>query len=277
MSNSLNKTEQTTVIAGLAEGNSIRSIERMTHIHRDTIMRLGVRVGEACAQILDENMRGLDCRHVEVDEIWGFVGKKKKNVTPVDSPDLGDVWTFIAVDAETKIVPCYRVGKRDSLNAHAFLYDLSLRLKNRIQLSADAMESYVGAVQQAFGTDGVDFGQIVKTYSPTEASKAASSRYSPGEVVEVKKAVVYGKPVMDDICTSYVERQNLTLRMHCRRLTRLTNAFSKKLDNFKAAIGLHFAYYNFVLKHGTLGVTPAMAAGVAKDFWTVADLVECAS
>ena len=211
-----------------------------------------------------------------MDEIWGFVGKKNKNVQEGESLELGDTWTFIALDPDTKLVPCFRVGKRDYFTATAFLCDLSHRLNNRIQLSADQFPAYTSATKFAFGADGVDFGQIVKTYSASEKSKAASSRYSPGEVVSVEKYCILGHPDPDQICTSYIERVNLSLRLACRRLTRLTLSFSKKLDNFKAAVALNFAYYNFVKRHGTLGTTPAMAAGVAKDFWTVADLVNMA-
>jgi hypothetical protein len=245
----------------------------MTGVHRDTIMRLGVRVGQACARIMDERMRALTCRRVEIDEIWGFINKKKKNLRPTDPDEYGDVWTFISLDRDTKLVPSFRVGKQDILTAYAFVNDLAGRLKNRIQLSADALKAYVGAVGITFGPENIDFAQIVKTYSASERSKAASSRYSPGDVVDVAKYRVFGDPVADDVCTSHVERQNLTLRLHCRRLTRLTLGFSKNLENFKAAEALNFAYYNFVKHHRTLGMTPAMAAGVAKDYWTVADLV----
>ena len=276
MANNLSKHKQVAVIAALAEGSSIRSTERMTGIHRDTIMRLGVRVGEGCAKVMDEKMRGLDSKRIEVDEIWGFIGKKKKNVRYNDSLELGDVWTFIGIDAETKIVPCFQVGKRDSVTAYAFIDDLANRMKNRIQLSADAMRSYADAVDTVFTRDGVDFAQIVKTYSPAEKTPSASNRYSPGDVVDVTKVAVFGNPVIDKISTSYIERQNLTLRMHCRRLTRLTNAFSKKLRNFKAAVALNLMYYNFSLRHSSLRMTPAMAAGITNDFWTVDDLVNCA-
>lgn len=275
MANVLSKEKQVAVIAGLAEGNSIRSIERMTGIHRDTIMRLGVRVGEGCAQILDEKLRGLDCQRVEIDEVWGFIGKKNKNVKDWETTDLGDVWTFIAIDADTKLVPTYRVGKKDYKTVHGFMDDLAGRMRNRLQLTSDMYRPYIDAVEQSFGAEGVDYGQIVKTYSAPQV-KPASTRYSPGEVVEVEKCKVFGKPTKSLISTSYIERQHLTLRMHCRRLTRLTNAFSKKLDNFKAAVALNFAYYNFVLRHSTLRTTPAMAAGIANDFWSVADLVEAA-
>jgi IS1 family transposase len=276
MANNLSKEKQVAVIAALAEGKGIGSIERMTGIHRDTIMRLGLKVGTGCAQMLDETMRGLSSTHVEVDEIWEFIGKKKKNLMPDDPAEFGDCWTFVAIDADTKVVPCHRVGKRDGPNALAFIDDLAGRMRNRIQLSADALRAYVEAIDTVFTRDGIDFAQIVKTYSAPSAVPVASSRYSPGEVVSVSKVTVFGRPNPEKISTSYVERQNLTLRMHCRRLTRLTLAFSKKLDNFKAAVALNFAYYNFVLRHASLRMTPAMAAGVTNDFGTVADLVESA-
>lgn len=276
MANVLPKEKQVAVIAALAEGNSIRSVERMTGIHRDTVMRLGVKVGVACEQILSEKMNGLNSSRIEVDEIWGFIGCKDRTMRYAEHAHYGSVWTFVAVDADTKVVPCFKVGKRDARTANAFIDDLSLRMKNRIQLSADGLGAYVAAVKRAFDSDGVDFGQIVKTYSgPVEGN--AEVKYSPGAVVSVEKGVVFGAPDFDTISTSYVERQNLTMRMHIRRLTRLTNAFSKKFENFKAAIGLHFAYYNFVKRHGTLRMTPAMAAGIEKDFWSVGDLVEAAA
>ncbi len=211
-------------------------------------------------------MNGLNSTHLEFDEIWGFIGKKKKNVREDDSADHGDVWTFIAIDADTKIIPAYKVGKRDLPTATAFMDDLSIRLKNRVQISADGLRAYEDSIKSAFDSDGVDFGQIVKTYSIIEPTTPASSRYSPGEVVDVTKYSVFGQPDMDRVSTSYVEKQNHTLRMHCRRLTRLTNAFSKKLDNFKAAVALNFAYYNFVKRHITIRMTPAMAAGIEREF-----------
>jgi IS1 family transposase len=256
----------------LAEGNSIRSIERVTDIHRDTIMRLGVRVGEGCRQIMDAKMRGLSCKQIEVDEIWGFVGAKRKNADRAGA--YGDVWTFIALDADTKLIPTFIVGKRDSYHAKAFMSDLAGRLLHRVQVSSDSLRAYVDAADSAFGSE-VDYGQIVKTYSfVTLGSAAAAVRYSPAEVVKTEKTVVCGMPDVNRICTSHIESQNLTLRMHCRRLTRLTNAFSRKLENFQAAVALNFAYYNFCKTHGTLRMTPAQAAGVEKSFWTVAELVE---
>lgn len=271
MANILKMEKQIAVISALAEGMSIRATERMTGVNQNTIMSLGLRVGQGCERILDEKMRNLDCGAVQIDEIWGFIGKKQRKVTIEDSPEVGDIWTFIAVDADSKIVPCYKVGKRDLATATEFVCDLSSRLGTRIQLSSDGLRTYVPAVERGFGCD-VDYGQLVKTYATS--SEYPENRYSPGDVISTEKSVITGNPDQAKISTSYVESQNLTLRMHCRRLTRLTNAFSKKLDNFKAAIGLHFGYYNFVKRHNTLRMTPAMAAGIEPSFWTVADLIE---
>ncbi|MBI1760297.1 MAG: IS1 family transposase [Acidobacteria bacterium] len=263
--------KQVIIISSLAEDMSIRAIERITGIHRDTIMRLGVGVGESCTRLLDSTMRNLNSEAVEVDEIWGFIGKKQKNVTEEDSQDLGDVWTFIAVDADTKIVPCFRVGKRTLDHATDFISDLAGRMNNRIQLSSDGLAAYTEAVEQSFGAD-VDYGQTIKTYATKDTYP--EGKYSPGDVTSVRKTVVMGMPDLNRISTSYVEAQNLTVRMHVRRLTRLTNAFSKKLENFKAAMGLHFAYQNFVKRHTSLRMTPAMAAGLTPSFWSVRQLIE---
>lgn len=274
MANSLSKEKQAMIIGALAECNSIRAIERMTGVHRDTIMRLGVRVGEGCARVLDEKMRNLECRRIEVDELWGFIGKKQKNANEEDRENgLGDVWTFLSLDPETKLMPNYVVGLRDGYHTKAFMDDLAARVKNRIQLSSDAMAAYPDAVERAFGSE-VDYGQIVKQYaSPTGDEQR---RYSPPSVIGIKKFNIAGKPVRDDICTSYIERANLTMRTHCKRLARLTLAFSKKLENFKAAVALNIAYYNFVKFHGTVRCTPAMAAGVESSPWTINDLLDAA-
>lgn len=271
MANNLPMEKQITAISVLAEGNSIRAIERRTGVHRDTIMRLGVKVGEGCRRIMDEKMRNLSSKNIQIDEVWGFIGKKQKHVNENDSAELGDVWTFIAIDADTKLVPCFRVGKRTSDHANAFVADIASRLKNRIQLSSDSLRAYAQAVELSFGCD-VDYGQLIKVYATSEAYP--EGRYSPGEVIGIEKTIITGMPDINKISTSYIESQNLTVRMHVRRLTRLTNAFSKKLPNFKAAIGLHYAYYNFVKRHTTLRMTPAMAAGIANSFWTVGDLIE---
>lgn len=274
MANILSTEKQATVIGALAEGNSIRSIERMTGIHRDTIMRLGVRVGQGCEKLMDAKMRGLQCGRIECDEIWGFVGKKRKNASATDRrAGLGDVWTFLSIDPETKLMPSFLVGQRTRYHAVAFMQDLAGRLEKRIQLSTDAMGAYADAVEMAFGAD-VDYGQIVKEYS--SPSKDEQRRYSPAQLVSVFKTAINGVPNPDFVCTSYIERSNLTLRTHCKRLARLTLAFSKKLENFKAAIGLHLAYYNFVKTHGTIRCTPAMAAGVERSSLSIMDLVDAA-
>jgi IS1 family transposase len=219
-------------------------------------------------------MRGLPCKRIEVDEIWGFIGKKNKYASARErNTGLGDVWTFIALDSETKLIPSFVVGKRDSYHAKVFMADLAARLKNRVQLSSDALETYVDAVERGFGAD-VDYGTLVKTYSVVNLNKDAASRYSPAEVVTVEKTIVQGLPNINQITTSHVEKQNHTLRMHCRRLTRLTNAFSKKIENFMAAVALNFAYYNLCKSHLAIRMTPAQAAGVENSQWTVADLVE---
>jgi len=275
MANILPREKQITAISALAEGSSIRSVERMTGIHRDTIMRLGVRVGEACQKFMDEKLRDLACRRIQVDEIWGFIGKKQAQTRPGEArKGLGDVWTFVAIDRDTKLVPSFVVGKRDRYTAHVFMEDLSARMKNRIQLSSDAMGAYMEAVEAGFGVE-VDYGQIVKTYESPEVIE--QRRYSPPEVVSVDRSVITGDPRRADISTSHVERQNLTMRMHMRRLTRLTNAFSKKLENFKAAAALHFGYYNLVKTHSSIRCTPAMAAGVLPSAMSVGDLVEMAA
>lgn len=266
MANILSTEKQTAIIGALAEGSSIRSIERMTGVHRDTIMRLGVRVGKGCQSLLDAKMRDLSCQHIQLDEIWGFVGKKEKHVRPEDNPTLGDVWTWVAIDSDTKLVPSFKVGKRDHATANAFVADVASRMANRVQISTDGLNAYVTAVENAFGA-GVDYAQIVKVFENDSMD---------AEVIGMNKKAYSGRPDMHMASTSHVERLNGTTRLHMRRLTRLTYAFSKKLENFEAAVGLHFAYYNFVKRHITLRCTPAMAAGIERDFWTVRDLVEAA-
>ena len=228
-------------------------------------------MGQRCTALLDEKMRNLPCRLLQFDEVWGFIGKKERHVRAGDDPQYGDVWTFCAIDAETKLVPSFKCGKRDLATAKAFVGDVRSRMTNRVQISADALRAYVDAIEQTFGAD-VDFGQIVKTYEHDD-SQNAERKYSAAKFVSVEKRSVTGSPDMDLVSTSYIERLNATTRLHMRRLTRLTLAFSKKLENFEAAVGLHFAYYNFVKRHNSLRCTPAMAAGVEKDFWTVGDLV----
>jgi IS1 family transposase len=243
----------------------------MTGTHRDTIMRLMVEVGDGCAKLMDEQMRALPCRRIQVDEIWAYVGKKQARLVPGDDRTrLGDMWTFVALDPETKLIPSYRVGKRTGANARAFMGDLSERLANRVQISSDALSSYVDAVERAFGAD-VDYGQEVKFY---DAEPVGAGRYAPPTVVKAERVVIAGNPDQAHISTSLVERQNLTMRMSMRRFTRLTNAFSKKVENLTAAVSLHFAHYNFVRVHRTLRVTPAMEARVSNRLWSLDELVE---
>lgn len=274
MANVLKLDKQISVISALAEGSSIRSIERMTGINRNTIMSLGVRIGKGCARLLDAKMRNLTCEQLQFDELWGFIGKKERRVLPTDNPELGDVWTFCALDAKTKLIPSYKVGKRTAANTQAFVKDVASRIKNKPQISTDGFRKYVDAVEMAFGAD-VDYGMIVKNYANNPEHKH-ERRYSAPEIVYVEKSRICGHPKTDLISTSYIERANGTTRQHMKRLARLTYAFSKKLENFEAAVALHFAYYNFVRTHGTLKMTPAMAAGVERTFWSVGDLVEAA-
>jgi IS1 family transposase len=269
--NRLSLSRRTQIINCLVEGNSIRSTERMTDTHRDTVMRLLVEVGERSKALLDTEMHDLPCRRIQVDEIWAFVGKKQRQMTKNDDRSLvGDQWTFVAIDPETKLVPVHRVGKRDLPTATAFLTDLSERLTNRVQLSSDALRSYIDATEQAFGTD-VDYGQAVKFY---DAEPIGPGRYSPPSVVRSERTAIVGNPDEAHISTSLVERQNLTMRMSMRRFTRLTNGFSKTVKNHRAAVALHFAHYNFVRMHKTIRCTPAMAAGVSNRLWSLEELVE---
>jgi IS1 family transposase len=269
--NKLKAHKQEMVISALLEGCSIRSTERMTKVHRDTITRLMVRVGDACSRLLDEKMRGLHCETIQVDEIWCYVGKKQRHLKKDDDRNkYGDFWTWVAIDADSKLVPSYKIGKRDRWMARQFMKDLSSRLTNKVQISSDKLGHYIAAIEYHFGTD-VDYGQIVKTY---EAEHIGPGRYSPPHVIATEKKAVIGHPDMRKVSTSYVERQNLTMRMSMRRFTRLTNAFSKKVENLKAAVALHFAHYNLVRIHRTLRVTPAMQAGIEASPWSIADLIE---
>jgi IS1 family transposase len=272
--NRLSLAARTQIINCLVEGNSIRSTERMTNTHRDTIMRLAVEVGQGCERIMGEKMRNLPCQRIQVDEIWSYVGKHQRFLKPTDDrSQTGDMWTFVALDPDTKFVPVFHIGKRTKHHATMFMADLAERLTNRVQISSDALKSYIDAVERAFGSD-VDYGQAVKFY---EAEPIGPGRYSPPKVVRAERHVVAGQPEQKHISTSLVERQNLTMRMSMRRFTRLTNAFSKKTENHRAAVGLHFAHYNFVRLHSKLRVTPAMAAGVSDRLWMLEELVEQAT
>jgi len=248
----------------------------MTGIHRDTIMRLGVRIGQGCARLLDRKMRNLNCASIQVDEIWGFVGKKDRSLKESDNQyEVGSVWTYCAIDSDSKIVPSYLVGKRDAQTTHAFINDLASRMKNRIQLASDGFPGYLDAVEQAWGS-GVDYSQIVKSYETEDSKYTPERKYSPPKFVSVSKFAISGNPDLLHAHTSHVERLNASTRLHVKRLNRLTLAFSKKRENFEAAVGLHFAAYNLVRPHNTLKMTPAMAAGIERKFWSWGDLVEAA-
>jgi len=278
MANVLDKEKQIAVIAALAEGSSIRSVERMTGIHRDTIMRLGLRIGQGCARLMDEKMRNLDCKRLELDEVWGYVGKKMRHWQVGDDPTHGDVWTYCAIDSDTKLVPAYHVSSvRDMHNTVEFIADLASRLNNRVQISTDAMNSYEDAIEYVFGSE-VDYAQIVKTYQSEDGREYnPERRYSRPRIASCKRTTITGNPERALISTSYVERLNASTRLHMKRLARLTHAFSKKYENFEAAVALNFAAHNFVKPHRTLKMTPAMMAGVERDFWSYGDLFEAAS
>ncbi|HVV81780.1 MAG TPA: IS1 family transposase [Kofleriaceae bacterium] len=274
MANNLPRAKQAAVIAALIEGNSIRSVERMLDIHRDTIMRLGARVGNGCAELLNERMHDLPCARLEIDELWSFVGKKQKRVRqPDDANRVGDQWVYVAIDGDTKPIPSFLVGKRTQENTNVFIEDVASRLRNRIQVSTDGLRMYAEAIEASFGVDGVDYATVVKEY---EADTLSEGRYSPPRVTSVEKTPIFGAPLAELVSTSYVERQNLTMRMGMRRFTRLTNGFSKKLENHCAAVALHVAHYNFARQHRTLRVTPAMAAGLESTVWSVGDLLDAA-
>jgi transposase-like protein/IS1 family transposase len=256
----------------LVEGMSIRSIERVTGVHRDTILNVLVLAGERCSRLLDEKMRNLKCNLIECDEIWTFCFKKQKRVRKDDPAEFGDAWVFVAIDAESKLVPSFFVGKRSAASTRDFIDDLSQRVAGRIQLTTDGFRFYVEAVERAFGAN-VDFAQLIKLYGDYGQHDSAG-KYSPSPIVETIVKIRQGNPDQEHISTSYVERQNLTMRMQMRRFTRLTNAFSKKLDNLKAAIALHFAFYNFCRVHSSIRVTPAMEAGISDRVWQIADLLQ---
>jgi IS1 family transposase len=274
MANILNVDKQIAVISALVEGASVRSVERITSVHRDTILRLMVRVSEACAAYSDRTVRDLPCERIQCDEIWGYVGCKQRNVRSTDDrARLGDQYTFVALDADSKLVISHLTGRRDSASAVSLMLDLKSRLRNRVQISTDSFAPYVSAVMHAFGTD-VDYAQIVKSYEETPAGRG---RYSPPRIKSVTKDLYMGTPDVNHVSTSYVERQNLSIRMQVRRLTRLTNAFSKRVENLRAAMDLHFCHYNFVRLHRSIRCTPAMEVGIAPSPLTVRDLVEMAA
>jgi IS1 family transposase len=248
----------------------------MTGVAKNTVTKLLLDLGTACSAHQDQVMRNLPCERIQADEIWTFCGAKAKNV-PVGKhgdPNYGDVWTWVAIDADTKLVPSYRVGTRDLQEAQLFMADVAKRLRHRVQLTTDAHKSYLRAVEDAFDGD-VDYAQLVKLYGSNDSRrKSGAAKYSPGVCIGSHAEVITGSPDGGHISTSHVERANLTMRMGMRRFTRLTNAFSRKVENLTAAVSLHFMHYNFCRVHKTLGTTPAVAAGIADHVWTIDELVQ---
>ncbi|MBI4166609.1 MAG: IS1 family transposase [Acidobacteria bacterium] len=269
--NKLNKEKRTLIVASLVEGNSLRSTARLCKVNVNTVMWLLEDIGRVCADYQDRVLRNLKCKRVQCDEIWSFCYAKAKNV-PADKQGqfgYGDVWTWVAIDADTKLVPSFMVGNRDLRTARIFIDDLKSRLVNRIQLTTDGLRVYLEAVEGAFGAD-VDYAMLVKLYE----SSQEETRYSPAECVSCERKAISGKPNPKYISTSYSERQNLTMRMQMRRFTRLTNAFSKKIENHAYAVALHYMHYNFCRVHTTLRVTPAMEAGVRDHVWEIGEIVD---
>jgi len=270
--NQLSTERRTAVIAALVEGNSLRGTARLTGVARMTIEKLLHDLGTACAAHHDAHVRGLKSQRVQCDEIWSFVGAKAKNVPDAKRGQWGDVWTWTAIDADSKLIVSYRIGQRTAADAYDFMQDVASRLTNRIQLTTDQHKVYLNAVDYAFGVD-VDYAMLEKHYGSFVAGPSAAHRYTPAKITSMKAAVITGSPERKHISTSYVERQNLTMRMHMRRFARLTNAFSKKIEMHAHNVALHFMYYNFCKIHQTLRITPAMAAGLSERVWDLSDLV----
>lgn len=270
--NQLDTAKRAQIVSGIVEGCSIRSISRMTGCSKNTIVKLLIELGAACSEYMDRTLVNLKSEHVQCDEIWSFIAAKQKNVTPAlraKNPAAGDCWTWVALDADSKLIVSWMVGKRDWATARDFAVDIRKRLANRVQLTSDGLKFYFHAVHYAFGPENIDYGVLEKIYGQTPGE----IRYSPAEVVGCKRKKRLGDPDPAHISTSYVERQNLTMRMSMRRFTRLTNGFSKKIENHVATLAIFYMHYNFVRIHQTLRVTPAMAAGVTDRLWAVEDLL----
>jgi IS1 family transposase len=270
--NVLDIKRKAAILSLLCEGNSIASTCRITGAAKNTVIKLLLEVGEACDQYQDRVLRNLNCRRIQCDEIWSFVGSKEKNTTPkAKKKGNGDAWTWTAIDADSKLIVSWLVGGRDASYAHDFMQDVAARLATRVQLTVDGHKPYLHAVANAFGND-IDFAQLIKVYGqPLDSTDRR--RYSPAECSGTIVGKTVGNPDCAHISTSFVERQNLTMRMSMRRFTRLTNGFSKKLANHEAAVALHFMHYNFCRQHKTLRVTPAMEAGICNYIWSMEDVL----
>jgi IS1 family transposase len=273
--NKLSRERRAQILGMMVEGNSIRAIVRMAGVGKNTVVRLLEDAGEAFLDYHDRHVRGMKAQRVQCDEIWSFIGVKAKNRPKSKrATDLtaGDVWTWVALDADTKLAISYLVGRRDSEYAIALMDDLRQRVTTRMQLTTDGHAPYLQAVEEAFGAD-IDYAMLIKLYGEPATSPEAARRYSPTECVGARKTPIAGNPEPRHISTSYVERQNLTMRMAIRRFTRLTNAFSKKVENHAHSVAIHFMHYNFVRRHQTTRLTPAMAAGLTQTWWTMEDMV----
>lgn len=271
--NQKSTSERAQILTLLCEGNSLRSTSRIAGVSINTVTKLLEMAGEACSAYQDAHIGGLESKRLQIDEIWSFVGAKQKNVKPEHEIGWGDQWTFTCIDADSKLIVGFMVGERNACDAQTFLEDVKKRLAGRVQLTTDGHKMYLTAMEAAFGADA-DFAQLVKHYSTLAGNTTAEARYSPGQCCGATKEKIEGNPDMKHVSTSFVERQNLTIRMSNRRFTRLTNAFSKKLANHIHSLALHFMHYNFVRLHKTLKTTPAMAAGVTDSLWEMEHVVE---
>lgn len=269
--NRLNIKKQVQILSALIEGNSIRDTCRMTDTAKGTVLKLLADIGKACAEYQDKVFRNLTCKRIQCDKIWSFCYAKEKNVPEEKQGQFGygDIYTWTAICADTKLIPCWFIGRRDYLSARLFIQNLAKRLAGRVQLTTDGHRAYLQAVEDAFGKD-IDYSQLIKLYGSDRDSEV---KYSPAQCNGTIKEKIQGNPDPKHVSTSYVERQNLTMRMNMRRFTRLTNAFSKKVDNLSHAVALHFMYYNFCRIHQTLRVTPAMEAGVTDHLWEIEDIL----
>ncbi len=269
--NYLTDEKRIIIVSALTDGMGINAISRMTGVSKNTVLKLLADLGAACLEYQNKAFRNLTCKKVQVDEIWSFVGAKAKNATAEQKEaGWGDAWTWVSIDADTKLVPCWHVGSRNAVAANAFIQDLSERMANRIQLTSDGYHFYLEAVEKSFGSDD-DYAMLVKAYGQAEQKNEV--RYSAPACVGAKKVRVVGKPKKADVSTSYIERQNLTMRQSMKRFSRLTNAYSRKLENHIFAISLHYMVYNFVKIHSSIKCTPAMEAGVTSKLWSIADVV----
>jgi IS1 family transposase len=272
--NRLSTEKRAQIVGCLVEGMSIRATVRVSGAAKNTVTKLLLELGEACDRYQDRTLRNLTCKRIQCDEVWSFCYAKEKNVPAARKGAFGygDVWTWTAIDADTKLVPAWLIGERGTTDAISFVMDLRGRLANRVQLTTDGHRPYLTAVEGVFTDLDVDYAMLIKLYGRDPDSDA--KRYSPAKCTGIRKIPISGEPDEAHISTSYVERQNLTMRMGMRRFTRLTNAFSKKIENLAAAVSLHFMHYNFCRVHQTLGTTPAVAAGVADHIWTLAEVVK---